>query len=72
MKKHEDMVRLVYDDDGDWQVISKSGASMENAMIVTAGQAIACDASIADAELESGEVAVRRDKNDVWKVMKML
>jgi hypothetical protein len=69
----EPILRVVHDDDGDWQFIGASDASEEDAAIVGLGSIYDLDPSIGElADLPPGWQAIRDRRDGPWAHSKLV
>jgi hypothetical protein len=61
------IIKVVHDEEDDWQFLSSHGADMEKVMLVSLSQILEIDHTLSEiASLPSGKQAVRNDISEKW------
>jgi len=70
MKNGSPIVRVLHDEDGDWQFLGNEGNLQEtDAMIVSLGEIIEFDRTLSDIiDLPIGKQALRNNTNETWHI----
>ena len=61
------ILRVVHDKDGDWQFLCGCEHSVEDARVISLGEALGLDRSVSElAKMKKGKIAERTNKNSNW------
>jgi hypothetical protein len=64
----QEIKRVIYDEDGDWQFLSGEDIDENDAVVLSIGEILILDSSLLDLpEVEENDILIRNSKNSTWQ-----